>query len=294
MLDIRQYIEPSHHGDTTPALDHAVSVAMPKAESVMIPAGWYLFNTRPKPIGGGVTICGESGLTTAHTGTCLVVRYNETDSENGFLTWDGSDPGPNGKGYRGTGGGVRDLTIYKYGNFHGGCALVVKCTNNDQFRAGMWTVENVAVISENGGLWDRILLADGSNIPHVDPKGMGVRTITLQNLFASGAAICNVEFRNAVHVAWNIGQVQQGPAPTTSQAMVKVTGVDTQDIHFTDVSVYGLLYFDQCEQFTFKGLCSRILIDGGNKVKRGIIQAVGVQRYTNNATPEDHVILTAV
>ncbi len=290
MLDITPYISPSHHGDTTLALNDAVADALEKAQSIYFPAGWYLFLTKPKPIGGGITIKGESGLTSAHTGTCLVVRYNETNPEAGFLTWDGTDP----RGYKGTGGGVRDLTIYKYGAFHGGCALVVKPANNTDHRSGMWTINNVAVISENGGLWDRILLADGTNIPPQYPLGMGVRVISIDNFFASGAAICNCEFRNVVHVSWQTGQVQQGSAPTNNRAVLKFTGIDTQDVQIHGVSVYGILHLEQCKQFCFDGLASFIIIDGGQKVTGGIITAVGNQRITNNTQPQDNVILTVV
>jgi hypothetical protein len=288
LIDIRPYIRPSDHGDTTPALDAAVAAAMPKAESVFIPAGWHLFNTRPKPIGGGVTIRGESGWTSAHTGTCLVARYNEPDNEAGFLTWDGTDA----RGYKGTGGGVRDLTIYKYGDFKGGCAIVVKPENSTDHRSGMWNLENVAVISENGGLWDRIVLMDGSNIPKGYLGGMGVRCCTIKSLFASGANVCNVEFRNAVHVDWFGGQVQQGPAPVATRASVKITGVDTQDVKIVGVSIYGLLHLEHCKYVDFGGLAVFVRIDEG--VSCSFVKAMQCTDLVNNTRPSDKVMVTTV
>lgn len=288
MIDILPYIRPSDHGDTTPALDRAVADALEHAQSIWFPAGWYLFHTRPKSIGGGVTIRGESGLTTAHTGTCLVVRYNEPDPEGGFLTWDGSDA----RGFKGTGGGIRDLTIYKYGNFRGGCAVVVKPANHTTFRSGMWTMRDVAVISENGGLWDRILLVDGSNIPPQYPAGMGARVITLDNFFASGAAVCNVEFRNAVHVSWQTGQVQQASANTPSQACLKVTGADTQDVYLIGVSVYGQLHLEHCKYVNFDGLAVRVRIDKG--VTHSYVKAMQCTSLVNKTQSEDKVFVMVI
>lgn len=288
MIDIRPFIEPSDHDDRTPALDRAIAAALPKAESVYIPAGWHRFLTPPKPIGGGVTIRGESGLTTAHTGTCLVVQYDEPDAERGFLTWDGTDP----RGYKGTGGGVRDLTIYKYGNFRGGCAIVVRPENYTDHRSGMWTLDNVAVISENQGLWDRVFLGDGAIIPPGYPAGMGLRVLTLRNLFASGAAACNVEFNNCVHVNMFGGQIQQGPAPTTSQAMLKVTGVDTQDVHMLGVSVYGLLHLEHCKYVSFDGLAVRVRIDQG--VSMSYVKAMQLTSLINDTKPQDKVTVVAI
>lgn len=289
MIHIQPFIEPSHNGNMTLALDAAVAAALPKAEAVYIPAGWHRFLTPPRPIGGGVTIRGESGLTTAHTGTCLVVQYSEPAPEAGFLTWDGTDP----RGYKGTGGGVRDLTIYKYGNFRGGCALVVKPANHTNYRSGMWTLDNVAVISENQGLWDRIFLADGSNIPPNNGNGgdVGIRVVTLKNFFASGANVCTVELRNAVHVSWVGGQVQRGPATTTTPATLKVSGTDSQDLDLR-VSVYGLLHLERCKIFDFSGVAIDVQIDAS--VSRGFVKALQNRSLVNRTHPQDKVIVTAI
>lgn len=293
MIDIREYVLGP---DATPALDKAVAAALELGQTVYIPAGTWNFLTKPKPIGGGVTIRGESGLTTAHTGTCLFVRYSDPEPESGFLVWDGTDPGPSGKGYRGTGGGIRDLSIYKYGrNVIGGCAVVVKPANNTNHRSGMWTGQNVSIISENGGLWDRIFLADGSNIPpgHGGGGDVGVRTVTLGNFFTSGASVCNCEFRNAVHVDWFGGQVQKGPVTTPAHAGLKVSGADSQDINLFGVSVYGQLVLEGgCRFLIFDGIAIHVVIERG--VSRSKISAVQCASLVNRTKPADGVIVLRV
>ena len=289
MQNISNHIKPEDKGDRTPALDRAVAAAMHNAEIVLIPAGTWNFLTKPKPIGGGVTIHGESGIQSAHTGTCLFVRYSEAEPEAGFLTWDGTDP----RGHKGTGGGLRDLSIYKYGKQHaGGCAILVKPANCTNFRSGMWTLENVAVISENKGLWDRIALFDGSNIPPQYKEGMGLRVVTLRNFFASGAAVCTVELRNCVHFAWDTGQVQIGPAPTKTPACLKVTGADTQDVHLRSVSVYGLLHLEQGKLVNFDGLATSLRIDAG--VKRSYVKALDCDTVSNKSAFEDRVTVITI
>lgn len=275
MIDIVPFHSPSHGNDWTPALNAAIDAATPKGESIQFPAGWLRFYSQPKPMGCGIFLRGDAGITSAKLGTCLVAMYDEPDPEAGFLTWDGSDP----RTYKGSGGGISNLTIYKIGDrLHspvGGTAIKVVCTNDKEHRAGWWALDTVAVLAEDPrkiSVWDHIFVADGMKV-----KREGIRQIWLNNFMCSGARDHVVDLRNVLHLKWTNGEVQGGPTqdPHTLPAGIRITGRDSQNHYYGGVSCWDTLDIQECKELVWYGKAQWIKIAGGGKVKRGIINAVG-------------------
>jgi hypothetical protein len=285
MIDLTDY--PGVQTDCTIAFNRALRDASAKGETIRFPPGRLLFRSRPNPMGCGIFLQGEGGITSAKLGTMVLVDYDEPDPEKGFFTWDGTDP----RGYKGTGGGIAGMSLYRLGGTSGGTALRLTCTNNKEYRAGWWSLQNVAVLAENKSTWDHCLYADGTK---VGPEG--IRWLNLQGFMASGAINGSVVLDTVLHFNWNGGQVQGGHTVDPHQKAVGVYILGkSQDIHLSGVSIYGNLNIHECEQFTFTGLAKWIWLEGLGRVRRGIINAVGCDRLENNATPTaDKVLVTVV
>lgn len=274
MIDIRPFHEPSHGNDWTLALNAAIDAATPLGESIQFPAGRFHFKSRPKPMGCGIFLRGDAGITSAKLGTMLVADYDESDPEAGFFTWDGTDT----RTYKGSGGGISGMSLYRLDGSSGGVAIKLVCTNNTTFRAGWWSLSNVAVLAENKSTWDHCFIADGNAVPKE-----GIRWLNLQGFMASSAKRETVWLRNVIHLNWNGGQVQGGHTvdPHANPVGVLIEGKDSQDI-ILSCAVYGTLDIRECEQFMFNGLAKWIKLAGGHKVRRGIINAVGCDKLDDN------------
>lgn len=57
--------------------------------------------------------------------------------------------------------------------------------------------------------------------------------------------------------------------------VLEVFHVDSQDLHFFGVSVYGLLHLEQCKHFNFDGLAVKVQID--EKVSDGHVKALQLE-----------------
>lgn len=293
MLYLSDYRDRDQDGNNwTPAFNRAIARAAQLGQAIRFPAGWLEFHQPPDPMGAGITLEGDSGITSAKTGTCCVAAYTELDPEEGFFTWDGSDE----RTYKGTGGGIRNMTIYKFGDGKhspiGGTAIRLRCVDGNKFRAGWWILQNVAVLSEDSrklSVWDHIFVADGLNVPRHE----GIRQIWLNNFLCSGARSHVVDLRNVRHMKWNLGEIQAGPTqdPHTAPAGLRITGPDSQNHFYSGVGCWDTLDIQDCREFAYYGKAQWLQI--GKKCRRGIIQVFGCDKWTNDA-PANAVFLTAI
>jgi len=153
-------------------------------------------------------------------------------------------------------------------------------------------MENVAVISQGGGMLDRCLFIDGVNIPPSAPQGVGIRDVYLANFTASGGAVCTVEFRNVCSLKWFGGNVQGGT--DESDAKMVISGADTQAIDIYGVGVWGMLHLmPNTKNLVFDGgRASYLTIDSG--VTHSAIRTRVTNQVINNTKPADSVSVVKV
>lgn len=304
MIDIREHIEPSHNDNRTLALNRAIKAATLSADSIYFPPGQYHFETPPDPIGVGITIKGDSGKTSSKLGTCLIIDYEESDNDGGFLTWDGKDS----RTYKGAGGGLKDLTIMRLNDTSGGTAIKLICSDDKFYRVGWWTLSNVAVWAGGKSSFDRVMLVDGTAVGGDKLGAEGLRVVEIFGLMASSAKMSTVELRNAVHFRWFGGDVQAGPTvdPHKFPVGILIKGKSV-DITILGVAIYGTLVLEEVEQLVYSGTCKWLKLgtkeellkrkmtgtDKG-KVKRCIIDAVGCDKVEDYTLPRDEIILRRV
>lgn len=285
-LDVRQFgMTGDGLTDETDAFHEAIAAAAPRSTTLAFPPGTYRFARRPDPIPVGLRLAGAGSCgSTPGMGTYLVADYDETDREAGFLTWDGSHP----SGFRGTGGGIIDVVLYKAGDRSGGAAL--KFTGaDDTHRAGYSFLSNLLVTGK--GTWDSGLLVDGSHL--TTPGGLGVRTIHVQNLNVARTTRpgASVLLRGATHFYWFGGQIM--PVGVANRTGLLVTGspnCESSNLHIMGVNVLEDLTFDHANTFLFFGRVGRDLTIT-KYCNAGMVKGVLLGKVRNEGTAvttEDH------
>lgn len=287
MIFLNDYRRSEDGSNWTPAFNRALIAAAPLGQAIRFPAGRLHFMSPPNPMGCGIYLEGEGGITSAKTGTCCIAAYEEIEPERGFFEWDGGDP----RGYSGTGGGIRGMTLYKIGGPKGGTAIKLRCINATEYRAGWWSLDNVAAISEAGSVWDHCFVADGRAVPR-----QGIRYLSLKGFMASGARNHVIDLRNVFHFKWVIGEVQSGPTqdPHTPPAGIRITGPDSQNIHISGVGIWDTLDIQECHSFKIDGLVKWVRIAGEGKVRRGFVEVYGCDSMDDSTSPADMVHVRAV
>jgi hypothetical protein len=237
-IDIRFYggVADSGTTDNTPALNLAIAASCAGGGvPILFPAaaGSYWFSSKPNNIGCGAWVIGQSNGSTVGVGTALIANYNEAAPANGFLTWDGSYS----TGFKGTGGGISNLTIYKGAAKTGGTA--VKLTGaSDTFRAGFWGMNDAIVSITGGGTWDHTLYVDGSCC--TTGGAQGVRDIFLSHVSLAGANgaqslyLYNVQHFNASDVL-----LIAGTSPGVTITGGNGTTLRSNDVHLSNFYING-------------------------------------------------------
>lgn len=196
--------------DNTACLNAAILVAENnKSSTIFFPCGNYRFASKPNSLGTGIWIlgCGSAGSTTGF-GTYLIADYTEASCAsaitcNGFLTWDGSFVVAGG-----TGGGLRNVAVYKQSNRTAGAAIRLTGTD-DNHRAGWWRADHVLVHGSQSpaGTWSYGLLIDGHNNTTVGTQG--IRDIVLTDLWITNTTVTDGSawFINCAKCSWYGGEV---------------------------------------------------------------------------------------
>lgn len=280
-LDVRQFgLKGDGKTDETYGFHAAVLAASAQSHTLAFPPGTYRFARRPDPIPVGLRLAGAGSCgSTPGAGTYLVADYDEPDPEAGFLTWDGSHPA----GYRGTGGGITDIALYKAAGCSGGTAL--KFTgSDDNHRAGYSFLSNIIITGK--GIWDIGLMVDGSLL--TTPGGRGVRTTHVQNLNVArvirpGASVL---LRGATHFYWFGGQIM--PVGVGNRTGLLVEGRpgenhQSSNIHIMGVNVLEDLTFDYADTFLFFGRVGRDLTITRN-CNTGMVKGILLGKIVNEGT----------
>lgn len=227
MISITDHIRSEDSGDIALALNRATRVSAVDGSSIHFPAGTWTLFTYPNPI--NTMLVGEGGPNASRKGTILLVKFSEINPIKPCFLWDGS-----GENFRGEGGGAQNMIIAKADGCMGGCAVAVIPANNTTNRSGYTVFRDVMISSQGTGLWSRGFLADGSRVPKE-----GVRDLQFSNFHVSACTDITVEFVNAISVKWTDGNVMTGSTHTTVRAMLRMSGVDLQQVSLSGVSVQG-------------------------------------------------------
>ena len=243
--------------DNAPAFEAAAREASERSLSIYFPCGVFRFARKPASLATGIRLsgCGSVGSNDQY-GSNLIVDYDETQPEAGFLTWDGSFGKVEGKCCAGTGGGIDHLVIVKAAHRHGGTAIKVT-GSEDNYRAGFFNINDVIVHANGDGSWAHDLVLDGSCCK--TPNSQGVRDIHISDFFAA-QAISGAEavlFKNASQVFWHGGIVF--PAKAASSSGLTITGLpetpylNSTNIFISDVYMAGDMVIDNARNVTFSG-----------------------------------------
>jgi hypothetical protein len=187
------------------AFDNAVAVSAQASQAtILFFNGQYKFQTEIT-IGYGIRVIGTGSQgTTDPYGT--VFMHN---SNGNFLTWDGA-----GANFRGTGGGLFNVTVLKGNGFSGGIGIYLFATSSDQ-RPGEMMLQNVLVFGTGTGLWAKAIEVDGRNANTAGARG--VRTVHFDKVRVADCTTNNqyVHLRQAVHAYGNL-QIDTGDGTGTN------------------------------------------------------------------------------
>jgi hypothetical protein len=238
--------------DNTAAFNTMVTAACAAGGApIYLPAGQWRFASKPNAIGCGLWLNGAGNGSTTNGETSIIADYTESTATNALFTWDGSY-----STNLGTGGGIRNLTIYKATGKTGG--TVLKCTGaDDNHRCGFWTIEDVATSINGTGSWNKLLDVDGSCC--TTSGSQGVRDIAIRNFWAAGATDGDsaILFKNVVNLEWNGGFTFVPIAPATGVG-ITVTGAGSgtsasDNVHINISKTIGNFVSDFASSVLFIG-----------------------------------------
>ncbi len=206
--------------DNTLAFNAAVRFCQERnSKSIFFPAGAYVFNFPPEPIGTGVTLIGEgsAGASYPH-GVTLVKNYEERDNRKGFLTWNG-----NFADYRGTGGGMENITVLT--TKPGGIGILLTGLSPER-RAGYMHFDHVKCFGGRGGMWYRALEIRGGNLT-VKERGQGIRDAVFVGCYFASAAdrYKTVLIENGVSIKF-LGSIIYSAGAGSAGLFISGTGSD--------------------------------------------------------------------
>lgn len=214
---------------------------------IYFPRGQWRMSAKPNSIGVGTWIEGEGAGSTPGFGTYIIADYNEVTATNGFLTWDGSFVAAGG-----TGGGLRNCTVYKAANRTGGTG--VKLTGaDDNHRAGWWRADHVLISGAQpatAGTWSHCLRVDGQNNSTAGTQG--IRDLVFIDLWCCNATVTDqaVVLNNAAKCDWYGGEVFQAGGSTAGITITGTGGVSPSALNSTEVilslTLSGNVVLDQC------------------------------------------------
>ena len=236
---------------------------------VNLPEGTFKI-TRPMVFPRGVQINGAGPVGASGWGTILVPSFDI--GTNAMFTWDGSDR----RGARGTGGGMKNVTISKPVGSIGGTAI--RCVAiDDSHRPGFMEFKRIIINGDHptgqvAGTWDCGIEIDGMKC--VTDQGMGVRNIYLQNVMVYA---CNDALRalNAVHLVASGFLAASAGGPTSPRVVISgglAANQQSQDVHLDGLQVYGDLVLENVKDFTCRGRVSRLFLY--QQADKGIVDIV--------------------
>lgn len=221
----------AHTGtDNTAAFQACIEAArLAHHRTVLVPAGSYKFSGTVTSGEGVKIVCEGSNGTTTSYGVTFVHASNSN-----FLVWDGS-----GRGFAGTGGGLKHCLIVKDTGYSGGDAIKLTSTNTgtgpDDHRAGEMEFQDIIILGQTG-TWARGLHIDGTL--NTTPGGKGIRTVVL-NKFRVGACTTNNQYiyiNQGLHITGT--HVEVDTAGGTGTAGMTITG-DSTSVLFSNMNMYA-------------------------------------------------------
>lgn len=185
--------------DCKSAFDSAIAAcAALNHTTLIVDHGMYRFASAPAPIGYGIMIMGHGSQgTTEPYGTVFLFDYDAASGDG--LTWNGNG----GAGFRGTGGGLQNITLLAAdGRVAGRCIYLLATSSNN--RPGEMVFHNVLSFGQGTGTWDCNIEIDGRNANTSGSKG--VRTVRFSKVRVADCATAykNLWFRQAVHISGSI------------------------------------------------------------------------------------------
>jgi len=264
--------------DDTPAFNTLISRAVSgngpaqapvELRTIQLPTGKCRFASAPRVIPAGIKIIGNGN----RNGTWLIADYNESNHQNGFLTWDGSFRLLGG----GAGGGLEHLHISKGSGKVGGTAIRIAGID-DGHRASFMVFDDLYINSAFGapGYWHHHLIADGRCCTAEGSNG--IRDIILNNFHfgqskpPDGASIL---IFNGVHF-----YITNGLIFASDGGGIRISGQDGADNHMshdiliTNVNILGTLYIEHADGIVYSGWLAGQLTtaDSKNCFISGVIQ----------------------
>lgn len=254
--------------DDTVAVQSAVTCAVSNYNStVIIPHGIYkISGTITIPQGIMLECPGSQGANEAY-GT-VFVHY----SNSNLFLWNGASGTA-----AGTGGGLKNCTIYKASGYSGGDAIKLLAVD-DNHRPGEMLFENILTSILGTGMWQRGFHIDGTACTGAGSKG--VRSVWFNKVRFTGCSENNqyVFFNQAVHVNGGL-QIDQGGGSGT--AGMSISG-DSENINLECIINGNLIVYDNATHLNVNGRVSTVNIQSTSCI--GTINCSTTSNITNNSS----------